>query len=84
VGRISRDAGAASPGRSKIMNSPIKGHMVRLGEMTYIRLHCLRLKIMRHMQEAPHLYPDRSHTVLSISDLIDLLLQQLPQEYTNG
>jgi len=59
------------------------GHMIRVGEMTWVRLHCLRLKILKEMQANPHNYPDRPHDRLSMSDLIDLILQSLPTEYTN-
>lgn len=60
-----------------------KGHMIRVGEMAYNRLHVLRLRVLNHMIEKPHLYPDRSVTHLSMADLIDMLLAMVPVECFN-
>jgi hypothetical protein len=57
--------------------------MIRVSEMTWTRLHVLRVRILKEMLANPQNYPDREHDRLSMSDLIDMLIQTLPQGCLN-
>jgi len=59
-------------------------HMVRLSDVTYARLHKVRIKCMAYMAENPHAFPQYEARTLSMSDLIDMLINaSVPTEFLN-